>query len=281
MSISNQLKNARLRAGFTQKYVYENLGVPQSTFSSWEIGKSEPDAATLLKLCDIYGLKSLQELRGDAREVPAEEFFGYIMEQHAGMKSVDLFPYEQGHIKKYRALDHHGKTMVDTVTDIEHKRVDALKRDSDKKAKPASAIQTSQPINDFQGNEMKFVEMKVFDEPAAAGFGNYLSGYEYSYEIKSFKASEIPKSSDYGIRISGDSMEPEIANGSIVWVREQVAIDDGQVGVFVLDGEAYCKKLFINHKMKRVELVSLNPAYKNIIVSGDDNFKTVGLVLSH
>ena len=53
-----KLKKARKQAGYTQKDIYEKIKVPQSTFSSWEIGKSEPDANTLLKLCQIYNVDS-------------------------------------------------------------------------------------------------------------------------------------------------------------------------------------------------------------------------------
>ena len=49
-----KLKSLRNKNNLTQKDVYEQLGVSQSTFSSWEIGKSEPDAKTFLKLCKIY-----------------------------------------------------------------------------------------------------------------------------------------------------------------------------------------------------------------------------------
>ena len=50
---SNTLKNLRIKAGFTQKQVYEHFNIPQSTFSSWEVGKSEPSGDMLIKLCDF------------------------------------------------------------------------------------------------------------------------------------------------------------------------------------------------------------------------------------
>ena len=49
-----KLQQLRKQNNLTQKDVYEMLGVSQSTFSSWEVGKSEPDAMTFLRLCDIY-----------------------------------------------------------------------------------------------------------------------------------------------------------------------------------------------------------------------------------
>lgn len=63
--IGAKLQELRKKNGLTQKDVYEKLGISQSTFSSWEIGKSEPDAMTFLELCDIYNVKDiLNEFKG-------------------------------------------------------------------------------------------------------------------------------------------------------------------------------------------------------------------------
>jgi|GEM_PF-556070 len=103
VDIASKLKEARVRAGFTQKYVYEKIGVPQSTFSSWETGKSEPNAETFLNLCNMYGIKSLDEL---------------------GIESTieSLSASELAHIKKYRTLDDHGRKNVDFILNSEYER---------------------------------------------------------------------------------------------------------------------------------------------------------------
>lgn len=125
-----------------------------------------------------------------------------------------------------------------------------------------------------------YIKMKVYNEPAAAGIGDYLSDYsDTSFELEEFPEDEIPCKASFGIRISGDSMEPTIKNGSVVWVKEQAAIENGEIGIFVLNGESYCKKLYINYENKKIELVSLNPKYKNITVYEDDNLRTIGRVL--
>lgn len=41
-SIGKTLKELRLKCGLSQKQAYEYIGVAQSTFSSWEVGKAEP-----------------------------------------------------------------------------------------------------------------------------------------------------------------------------------------------------------------------------------------------
>jgi len=60
----NKLRELRLKAGYTQQVVADKLGLKnKSTLGSWEIGKSEPDADTFLKLCDIYEVKSFSYFR--------------------------------------------------------------------------------------------------------------------------------------------------------------------------------------------------------------------------
>ena len=73
--ISNKLKELRIKAGYTQKQVYDRLKISQSTFSSWETGKSEPDAKTFLLLCKLYDVKDiLFEFMGQAFD-PEVKFY--------------------------------------------------------------------------------------------------------------------------------------------------------------------------------------------------------------
>ena len=122
-----------------------------------------------------------------------------------------------------------------------------------------------------------FTEIRVFDQPAAAGLGNYLD--EPDFHVEQFPPGFIPAGADFGIRISGNSMEPEIPDGITVFVRSAPSIDPGRIGIFVLNGEAYCKKLIVDKTQRQLRLVSLNPAYQDIIVSESDVCRTVGQVI--
>ena len=50
------LQNARKMAGLTQKQASEQLGIPLSTLRRWEQGVNEPDAASINKMADFYGV---------------------------------------------------------------------------------------------------------------------------------------------------------------------------------------------------------------------------------
>ena len=74
-------------------------------------------------------------------------------------------------------------------------------------------------------------------------------------------------------------MEPKVHNGGTVFVQASPSIDPGRIGIFVLNGQAYCKKLMVDHENRQIHLVSINKAYDDIVVGEFDRFKTIGLVL--
>ena len=52
----NRLKELRLSSGFSQKELSEKMFVNQTAVSQWERGVTSPSPATLLRLCDLYGV---------------------------------------------------------------------------------------------------------------------------------------------------------------------------------------------------------------------------------
>jgi len=116
--------------------------------------------------------------------------------------------------------------------------------------------------------------VRIYSVPVSAGRGNFLEDEEYT-EIEA--GNEIPATADYAVRISGDSMEPDFRDGQLIWIAQQEVLSDGEVGIFLLDGEAYCKKF---HSDKDgVCLVSLNKKYAPIVVDGKHTFIVLGKVV--
>lgn len=52
------LGKARKQAGYTQRQASELLGTPLSTLRRWEQGVNEPDAASLVRMADLYGVST-------------------------------------------------------------------------------------------------------------------------------------------------------------------------------------------------------------------------------
>ena len=104
-----KLKEGRLEKGLKQSDVTRLTGIKNTTLSNYENGVTEPDIDTFLQLCELYEL-DYAEILGEA--------YGLNVQG----SDFDIKPSEIEHIKKYRALDAHGKDMVDTVLIKEYDR---------------------------------------------------------------------------------------------------------------------------------------------------------------
>lgn len=149
-------------------------------------------------------------------------------------------------ISIYRKLDTSGKELIDSVFEHEYERM--------------LSSQKSIQINGYT---------KIFyDVPVSAGTGQYLDN---TTAKKVTLYNEPPHGTDYILRISGDSMEPDYHDGDYVYVQKAKFIDEGEIGIFVYDGNVYMKEYSHNG------LRSLNPAYE--LIQGSENIKCLGKVL--
>ncbi len=110
--------------------------------------------------------------------------------------------------------------------------------------------------------------------PVSAGTGQFLDSSDFELvEVD----DDVPYNTNFGVRVAGDSMEPEYHDGDIVWVQQCLELVSGEVGIFLHDGQAYLK-VFYKDK-KGVSLVSLNDAYAPIRIGEDDAFRVFGKVV--
>lgn len=165
-------------------------------------------------------------------------------------------------------LDGHGQGAVKAILGFEQAALIAEQRQAAAPGRPKLKV-----LRRSDG----FIEMKVYDQPAAAGLGNYLD--DPAFHIEQYPADVIPDGTDFGIRISGDSMSPEIPHGATVFVQSRSTIEPGKIGIFLLNEEAYCKKLAVDRVKGQIRLVSLNPAYQDRLIEECDDFHTMGVVL--
>lgn len=67
MSLGKRIKEARLKAGFSQEKTAELLGLSRQAVAKWESGRSAPSTANLLKLAALLQI-SVAELTGESME---------------------------------------------------------------------------------------------------------------------------------------------------------------------------------------------------------------------
>ena len=71
-SLSELLKENRLRCKMTQEFVAENIGVSRQAVSKWENGTSEPNTSNLVALAKLYGV-SAEELINSVESAISQE----------------------------------------------------------------------------------------------------------------------------------------------------------------------------------------------------------------
>ena len=103
----------------------------------------------------------------------------------------------------------------------------------------------------------------VYDNVVSAGTENFL--VDGPKETIQLTKDIIPESASFGVKICGDSMEPEFEDGQIAWVLKQDILENGEIGIFYLNGDAYIKKL--QEDKDGVFLISLNEKYPPIPVN--------------
>ena len=131
-------------------------------------------------------------------------------------------------------------------------------------------------LTELPAAERRTVRMlPLYPMAASAGTGQFLEDAPGEMiEVE----PDVSEEADFGVRLAGDSMEPRYADGQIVWVHRQETLRNGQIGVFLYDGMAYCKRL--ENDQNGVRLCSLNPAYEPIILRPGETLTVFGRVVN-
>ena len=101
--IGARIRAFRERAGLTQVEFANLIHVSNARVSNWELGLNRPDVDTVPIICSVLGIRADELL-----DLPTQA-------QSFSHAETDL-------INKYRTLDDHGKTLVDTLLDMEYAR---------------------------------------------------------------------------------------------------------------------------------------------------------------
>lgn len=82
---------------------------------------------------------------------------------------------------------------------------------------------------------------------------------------------------DVSLLVSGDSMESLYHDGDVITYRKQQSLENGEIGVFVLNNGITMKKF--KRTENEILLRSLNDKYEDIIVTEKDDFAILGKVI--
>ena len=84
---------------------------------------------------------------------------------------------------------------------------------------------------------------------------------------------------DFASWVSGDSLEPKYQNGSVALIRETGFDYDGAVYAVVCNNQTYIKRVY--REEDGLRLVSINPKYKDIFISYEEDPRIVGIIVGN
>lgn len=247
MNTGEKIKAERIRAGYTQKKLADLSGVAEITIRQYESGKREPRNEQLIKIAQTLNVNFY-------------DLIGYT-------------PEDQGeHTQKLRA-----QVLNDLKMDRRKKAFltlfDQLNYDGATKA--IEHVEILSRIPEYQkasAPESKIIVLPYFRAGVSAGSGIFILGNEAEDEIE---LPDLPEyeAADFAIDVNGDSMAPDFSHEDIALVQQDAELFPGDIGVFVVNSNAFIKELGEN------ELISRNKDYKNIPIHDGDNVVCMGKVI--
>ena len=120
----------------------------------------------------------------------------------------------------------------------------------------------------------KLYEYHVY-EKMSAGIGSLVYN-DQDYDTVYF---DKELAHDFASWISGDSMEPKYQDGSVAFIRETGFDYDGAVYAVVCNSQTYIKRVY--REEHGLRLVSINPKYRDIFLSYDEEPRVVGIIVGN
>ena len=237
--LGSSIKEVRKSKKLTQKKLAELTGFKQNTISNHENGNRQLDEKDIR----IYA---------QALEVSPQYLFDL-----AKPSSIEITPTTSSIQSIYDQLEPPGQRKV--ITYAEKLRDEQEKRREAKK-------------NEVSEKAVQLYDYDYYDHAASAGTGQYLNDVRV-------ERIELPVDvdADFVIPIKGDSMEPDYHDGDLVFIQTSVDLNDGVIGVFNYNGEAYIKQLVIDTEQSYLH--SLNPKYKDMPITPETDFRIIGEVV--
>ncbi len=213
--------------------ISKETGIPKTTIEKLFSGRTnDPKIGMLTKIAHCIGC-TIDELAGTERRSDGHE----------------LADDEKRLIEQYRTLDNAGKSAVCEFTAHEAQRAAELRRAA--------------------GRRIRRMYPKLYyDFPVSAGTGEFMD--DSNAAVINLE-NEPPSGTDYILRVSGNSMEPELSNGDLICVSRTDELEYGEIGIFVYSGSVYVKQYTPEG------LRSLNPEYA--LIPGSVDIRCLGRVL--
>lgn len=238
MDIAKVLTQLRKKEGLSRQELADKLGISVHTYIKYENGSVKPPYDTLCMLADYFCVTTDYLLGRQPAPDPFADFSLSEEDESKMLASYLSFP----------------PVMRACIMDCMRKLADGIKGDS---------------VDAVEKVVYTFQRLSVHKASAGAGYDLYDPDAWRSVDVV-----DCPEAhdADFAVTVEGDSMEPDLHDGDIVYVKISPDVPEGEIGIFMVDGCGYIKER--GHD----RLISHNPAYGDIPLAGRDQ-RCVGRVI--
>lgn len=250
MEFGKQLAKYREEHDIDQKDIAKLLNITPQTVSNYETGKNKIPYEKLIALCNYYKIDPIDLIGADLT-------FDLDEKKQQEQQILSVYNNLPSDSDKKRIVD-----FILGIGEYDTSNIIKLKDTSEQNTQPPDNI-----VHLINMGEIIYID--THPQPVSAGKGNiYIDDIPVS---KLYPSTAISSKAGYCVRISGDSMYPNYLDGDIVYVDNRTKdLINGDIGIFVYDGEAYCKRYYKENDIKK--LISLNPdqeKYSPIIIKNN------------
>lgn len=244
-----------------QKALTDYLGLKKTAFTDWKGGKSHSYRKYLVEIAEYFNVSIDYLVYGKKNS-----------DQLSDMQKHLLSCFEKlNHDEQIKVVER-AETLAELAVERAAKQANKAEETAPSSADPRSVRRKPLPFpTEPEQNEEDNCYIDICSFPANAGTGVYFE--DIGIKPLQIVHTDIADRANYAIRVSGDSMMPEYCDGDIVLVETCRSIKIGEIGVFMVDGDAYIKKYGGDR------LISLNPKYKDMLLKKYESSFCRGRVL--
>lgn len=263
-----RLKFLREQRGFSQKEFAAEMGLPYTTYNSYETGKRAPDFDMLSRFADYFQV-SVDYLLGRSDDPEPEQ-----------KQKGPLLPTVAMNLRYYRLASHLSTSQAAKLADVpagtwlSWEQGKALPSDEElARAAEVIGVSVSDLGRDAERAEDTIpglypVKKKRFPVLGKVACGEPIFAEE-DRETSIMASADI--NADFCLIAQGDSMTgAHIEDGDIVFIRQMEVVPNGKIAVVLIEDEATLKYIDWRPEQATLVLTPANPAFRTQIYTGEE-----------
>ena len=271
-TIGSRIKNLRLEHNLSIQQLAEIVGKSKGNISGYENDKFEPSAQTIIAIAEYFSVSTDWILKG-------EKF------QNQNSSSIKKSSFSENSIPSLSKESK--KDLEKFISFLQYKEEQEIAKKQAENIKetspnyPTNTIPISEHIKEETRLDINEEDQEPKKELRILGYtaaGEPIDMPDDIYGLGDVIKVPADIKADFALTVKGDSMEPRILNGSLVYVKMQDTVDNGQIAIVSINNTVTCKKF--KKTKNAIRLESINPSYAPIIIDNEDiDFKIIGKVI--